>query len=112
MIAKIAALALTAASPPGGVQALMPVYGVSTDGQGVTVRLQPTGCNTLKSDFTVAISKAVDRPTVLFARRRRANPQAACTAPPREAAITWSYDDLGLKPGQPFSLANPLVMAP
>jgi hypothetical protein len=36
----------------------------------------------------------------------------ACKALPREVAITWSYEDLGLKPGQPFSLANPLVMAP
>jgi hypothetical protein len=117
MIALIAALALAAAPPPlrdspGGVPALMPVYGVSTDGGGVTVQLQPAGCNTLKSDFTVAISKAVDRPTILFARRRASSSLVACEAQPREVAITWSYDDLGLKPGQPFSLANPLVMAP
>jgi hypothetical protein len=60
----------------------------------------------------VAISKAVDRPTILFARRRASSSLVACQAQPREVAITWSYDDLGLKPGQPFSLANPLVMAP
>jgi hypothetical protein len=112
MIALIAALAATADAPPGGVPALMPVYGVSTDGRGVTVQLQPAGCTTLKSDFTVAISTAADRPTILFARRRSANSLVACTAQPKEVQITWSYDDLGLKPGQPFSLANPLVMAP
>jgi len=114
MIALIAALMVDLAAEPlaGGVPALMPVYGVSTDGQGVTVQLQPAGCNARKSDFTVAISKAVDRPTILFARRRAVSPLVACKAPPREVTLTWSYDDLGLKPGQPFSLANPLVMAP
>jgi hypothetical protein len=108
MIALIAALAAAA----GGIPALMPVYGVSTDSKGVTVQLQPAGCNTVKSDFTVAISKAVDRPTILIARRSATSSLVACTAQPKEVQITWSYDDLGLKPGQPFSLANPLVMAP
>jgi hypothetical protein len=113
MIALIAAaLALAADPPPGGIPPLMPVYGVSTDGRGVTVELQPAGCNTVKSDFTVAISKAVDRPTILFTRRIASSSLVACKAQPRTVALTWSYDDLGLKPGQPFSLANPLVMAP
>jgi hypothetical protein len=113
MIALMAAAVVTADPPPlGGVPQLMPVYGVSTDSRGVTIQLQPAGCNTLKSDFTVAISKAVDRPTLLFARRSATGSLVACKALPREVAITWSYEDLGLKPGQPFSLANPLVMAP
>lgn len=111
MIALIAAAA-AAAQLAAGVPPLMPVYGVSTDGRGVTVELQPAGCNTLKSDFTVAISRAVDRPTILFTRRSASSSQAACKAPPHAVALTWSYEDLGLKPGQPFSLANPLVMAP
>ena len=110
MVPLIAALVL--AADPLGAPALMTVYGVSTDGHGVTVELQPAGCNTLKSDFTVAISKAVDRPTILFTRRSASSSLVACKAPPRTVEITWSYDDLGLKPGQPFSLANPLVMAP
>jgi hypothetical protein len=112
MVLLIAVLALAADAPPGGVPPLMPVYGVSTDSRGVTVELQPAGCNTVKSDFIVAISKAVERPTILFARRRASSSLVACTALPRTVALTWSYDDLGLKPGQPFSLANPLVMAP
>jgi hypothetical protein len=108
MIALIAAAAVTS----GGAPPLMPVYGVSTDSRGVTVELQPAGCNTVKSDFTVAISRAVDRPTILFARRSASSSLVACKDQPRTVALTWSYDDLGLKPGQPFSLANPLVMAP
>jgi hypothetical protein len=111
MLPLIAALALAAGPSPGGVPELMPVYGVSTDSRGVTVELQPTGCNTVKADFTVAISRA-DRPTILFTRRSASSSLVACKAQPRTVALTWSYDDLGLKPGQPFSLANPLVMAP
>jgi len=118
MIALMAAAMVTAdpppilRQPPGGVPQLMAVYGVSTDSRGVTVQLQPAGCNTLKSDFTVAISKAVDRPTILFARRSATHALTACKTQPRTVTITWSYDDLGLRAGQPFSLANPLVMAP
>lgn len=106
MVPLIAALAL------GGVPPLMPVYGVSTDAKGVTVSLQPAGCNTLKSDFTVAIAKSAERPTILLARRSSASSLVVCKAQPHVVAITWTYDDLGLKPGQPFSLANPIVMAP
>ncbi len=112
MVPLIAALALAADPPSGGAPPLMPVYGVSTDGRGVTVELQPAECNTVKSDFTVAISKAAERPTILFTRRSAASSLVACKAQPRTVALTWSYDDLGLRPGQPFSLANPLVMAP
>jgi hypothetical protein len=45
---------------------------------------------------------------VLIARRHA----DACKGAPGVVEIVWTYDDLGLKPGQPFSLANPLVMAP
>jgi hypothetical protein len=117
MIALIAAVVATVEppilrQPPGGVPALMPVYGVSANEWGVTVQLLPAGCNSTKADFTVAISKSADRPTILIARRRSANSLVLCKGQPPTVDITWSYDDLGLRPGQPFSLANPLVMAP
>jgi hypothetical protein len=97
--------------PPGGVPPLMPIYGVSAGGQGVTVQLPANGCNLTKSDFTVAISRSAERPTVLIARRRGAGSPVLCKGQPR-VDITWSYADLGLSAGQPFSVANPLVMAP
>ena len=106
MIALIAALAADAL-PPGGVPPLMPVYAISTDGQGVTVQLQPAGCNTLKSDFTVAVSKAVDRPTILFARRRAVGSLDACKALPRKAE-KHSY----VVEGVPDTLAVVLLRAP
>jgi hypothetical protein len=98
--------------PPAGMPQLMPVYGVSANGQGVTVELAPSGCNSTKADFTVAISRSTDRPTILIARRGRGGSLVICKGQPAEVGITWSYADLGLSAGQPFSLANPLVMAP
>ena len=98
--------------PPGGVPPLMPVYGVSAGDEGVTVQLAPAGCDSTKADFTVAISKSVERPTVLIARRRATTAPLACKDQPRTILLAWSYADLGLMPGQPFSLANPLVKAP
>ena len=92
---------------------IMPVYGVTTDSRGVTVRVAPNGCNALKSDFTIALNKSDQRPMLLIARKSAARSLVACASPvPTDVAVTFSYDDLGLKPGQPFSLANPLVMAP
>ncbi len=90
---------------------IMPVYGVQIDGQGVTVRLPPHGCNTLKSDFTVAIAKSDTRPLLLIAPKH-AQSLVACRSAERAMTLTWTYADLGLNPGQPFSLANPLVAEP
>ena len=97
--------------PPGGIPALMPIYGVLAGGQGVTVQLPANGCNLTKSDFTVAISRSAERPTILITRRRLGGSLVLCKGQPM-VDITWTYGDLGLAAGQPFSLANPLVMAP
>jgi hypothetical protein len=128
MIALMIAAAALAADPPlpRGLQGpppvvqrstptvpqLLPVYGVSADERGVTVQLAPAGCNSTKGDFTVAISKSAERPTVLIARRRATTAPLACKDQPGTILLAWSYADLGLMPGQPFSLANPLVKAP
>jgi len=98
--------------PPQGIPQLMPIYGVTADGRGVTVELAPAGCSPTKADFTVAISRSADRPTILVARRGRGSSLVLCSGQPAKIDITWSYADLGLTAGQPFSLANPLVMAP
>jgi hypothetical protein len=88
----------------------LPLYSVATDDKGVTISVY--GCGAMKSDFTVAISKSADRPTVLFARRGIGNNLVLCGPRSQRMAFSWTYNELGLRPGQPFSLANPLVMAP
>ncbi len=89
------------------VPPIEPVYAVSVGKAGVTVRLASNGC-TQKSDLTAAISTAPPRPLVLIARRHA----DACRGPPGAVEIVWRYEDLGLRPGQAFSLANPLTAEP
>lgn len=105
----LTALMLLAASPASAdvIPPIEPVYAVSAGPAGVAVRMASKGC-TRKADLTTAISMAPPRPLVLIARRH-ADP---CQGPAGAVEIVWSYKELGLEPGQAFSLANPLVMAP
>ena len=106
----LAALVLCAATPAWAsydIPPIEPVYGVSVAKAGVTVRLASNGC-TKKADLTTAVSTSPPRPLVLIARKHA----DACKGAPAAVEIVWSYEDLGLKPGQAFSLANPLVAEP
>jgi hypothetical protein len=85
------------------VPAIEPIYGVTVGPQGVTVRLASHGCTT-KADLTVAVAKNPPRPLVLFARKR----PDACNAPATPVDVVYTFEELGLEPGQAFSLANPL----
>jgi hypothetical protein len=89
-----------------GVPGIEPVYGVSANRAGVTVRMASNGC-TGKTDLTVALSKGQPRPILLIARKH----PDACKTPGR-ADITYAWQELGLAPGQAFSFANPLVAEP
>ncbi len=89
------------------VPAIEPIYGVIVGPQGVTVRLVSHGCTT-KADLTVAVAKNPPRPLVLFARKR----PDTCGAPATPVEVVYSLEELGLAPGQAFSLANPLVSGP
>lgn len=106
---RLLAVALVLLATPAlaaEIPGLEPVYGVSANRAGVTVRLPSNGC-TRKTDLTLAISKGQPRPTVLVARRR----PDACSTPGR-AEITYTWEELGLKAGQAFSFANPLIAEP
>jgi hypothetical protein len=80
-----------------------PLRGVSVGKAGVTVTVAG-GC-TRKSDLTVAVGKDPPRPLVLIARKRL----DACQSAPGSVEIVYSFEELGLRPGQPFTLANPLT---
>ena len=105
---KLAAALLLLGTPAlaAEIPIIEPVYGVSARGAGVTVRLASNGC-THKSDLTVGISKGGPRPILLIARRR----PDVCKNP-GQTEITYGWDELGLKSGQPFSFANPLIAEP
>jgi hypothetical protein len=99
-----AALLLAAFTVPD----IEPVYGVSVGKQGLTVRLASNGC-TKKSDLTVAVGKNPPRPLVLIARK---HPDTCKSFAAGHAEVAWSFEELGLEPGQAFSVANPLVADP
>jgi hypothetical protein len=90
------------------IPAIEPVYGVIAGPAGVTVRVPSNGC-TKKADLTVAVSTNPPRPLILIARKR---PDTCQSFAAGRAEITYAYAELGLKPGQPFSFANPLVADP
>jgi hypothetical protein len=102
-VLALAAPALAQPAPP--IQAL---YGVTVSGAGVTVRAPAGGCMK-KSDFTAAVLKQQPQSMVLFAQKR---PAACGPIQPGHADLVYSFDELGLKPGESFILANPLVAEP
>ena len=105
-----AAVLLMLATPAFAAQipAIEPVYGVIAGPTGITVRVPSNGC-TKKADMTVAVSTNPPRPLILIARKR---PDTCQSFAAGRAEITYAYAELGLKPGQPFSFANPLVSDP
>jgi hypothetical protein len=98
-------LLLLASAAAAQIPAIEPVYGVSAGRAGVTVRMASNGC-THKGDLTIALSKG-QRPLLLIARKH----PDTCRTPGR-AEIVFTWEELGLKPGQAFSFANPLVAEP
>jgi hypothetical protein len=121
MIALIAAVLAADYAPFPKTQALEPVYGFAADDRGVTVLFG--SCGASKPDFRAIVSRSGDRPTVRIVRRGGVSFGVACTrvnsrgpwsSPsatpnrgPVRSAITWSYEELGLQPGQRIDLANP-----
>ncbi len=90
------------------VPAIEPIYGVTVGKAGVTVRVASNGC-TKKSDLTMAVGKTPPRPMLLVARK---HPDTCQSFAAGHAEVVYSFEELGLQPGQPFSLANPLVADP
>jgi hypothetical protein len=99
----LTALLLAGSANAFTVPDIEPVYGVSVGKDGVTVRV--AGACSKKSDLTVAVGKTPPRPLLLIARKHAED----CQTAPGQAEIVYSLQELGLKPGQTFSLANPLV---
>jgi hypothetical protein len=101
----LAAPALASGQTPDGP---MTLYGVTTDPAGVTFRAPMSRC-AMRADYTVAVLKRDAAPMLLISPRRSGQcPQSGAG----HVDLTYSFEDLGLKPGQPFVLGNPLVGEP
>jgi hypothetical protein len=106
-----ALFALTASGASGAVPDIMAVHGVRAGSEGITVRAPVQGlasCTPTRQNLTIAVSKQPDGAIVLVAPRGTAE----CRARGAPADVRWTYEELGLKPGQPFNMANPLAAEP
>ena len=112
----LAGLALSgcATIPPPGVLSrgplaeLEPVYAVRTEPQGLAIRVASNGCTT-KDDFAFSLEQRGGVATLAFGRRRL---DICKTAPAGEAELAFGWRELGLAPGPPVVLLNPLVRGP
>jgi len=83
------------------------VYGVRAAGDGVTVRVPPLGsgrCTPTRAALTMAIDKGAGGTTLLVAAR-----PVECRVSGAAGEVHWTFQELGLKPGDPFRFANPLI---
>lgn len=102
VLASAPAIAAAATVPP-----IPPVYAVQATGQGITVRvppLPPGRCTPARALLTMALDKGAGGVTLLLAAR-----PAECRAPGAAADVSWTWQELGLKPGEPVRFANPLI---
>ncbi|MEI9889984.1 MAG: hypothetical protein WDN45_04510 [Caulobacteraceae bacterium] len=78
---------------------------------GLTVRVPPLGsgrCTPTRRMMTMAVDKGAGGVTLLVAVN--GNPECRASGGPDD--IRWTYAELGLKAGDPFRFANPLVAEP
>jgi hypothetical protein len=104
----LTALLLAGSAFAYAVPDIEPLYGVTAARRTVTVRLASNGC-TKKSDLTAAVSKTAGRTLLLIARK---HPDTCRSLAAGHAEVVYSFEELGLDPGQPFTLANPVVGDP
>jgi hypothetical protein len=93
------------AQPQSESQQPMALYGVIVGAASVTFRAPMSAC-AARSDYTVAVLKRDPQDMLLLSPRRHGQ------CPPSGAGhidLTYGFEDLGLKPGQPFVLGNALT---
>ncbi len=92
-------------TPASGVPAVgaEPLYGVATDARAKTVSIivASSGC-TDKSYFSFAL----EGDALVFKRIKR----DSCKAMPERKAITYSLEELGIKPESAFRIGNPISL--
>ena len=98
------------AGPAGSaLEELEPLYGVSSNWRRVTVLVASRGCAT-RADFVSHVERGRGGPAAIaFARRRI---ETCPTGARRLTAVTFSYEQLGLAPGAPYYVLNPVRPRP
>ncbi len=107
----LAALALCGCAtarvtPPSGAgfAELEPVYAVSAGREAVTIRVASNGCTT-KADFAFFVEQKPTGAGLAFGRKKLDRCQSFAMG---STELSFSWDELGLKPGTSVFLLNPL----
>jgi hypothetical protein len=108
LLAGCAAMPKVSAPPGAGFAELEPLYGFSTNREGLTIRVASNGC-TKKEDFAVFAEKRDGIIRLAFGRKR-VDSCRSFAAGHADLAFTWA--ELGLAPNTPVFLANPLTRQP
>ncbi len=102
----VAACSTTAVyrSPDAGMVELEPLLAAEIAEDGVRIRVLSTGC-TAKEDMAFFVERDGERASVAFGRRK----PDRCKAAPQPMDLSFTWAELGLRPGQPVAVINPLA---
>jgi hypothetical protein len=95
---------LLPAAPDEVLAELEPVAIVETAAEALTIRVKSKGC-AAKADFVFRVDRKIGHAVVAFARRRL----ETCKGSAGWAELRFSYDELGVGPGEHIVIANPAL---
>ncbi|MGZ6015968.1 MAG: hypothetical protein ACXWKO_14220 [Phenylobacterium sp.] len=90
--------------PPAPLAELEPLIAAGTGPDGLTIRLASGGC-TAQPDVAYYVERRAGTVSVAFARKH----VDICKTAPGEVEIVFSWADLGLEPGSPVFILNPIA---
>jgi hypothetical protein len=91
-----------------GAAGLETLRSVAAGPKGLTIRVASSGC-VRKEDFAFYVDRTGVPPTIAFARKRLETCHAAT---PGEAALTFTYQELGVADRGRLAVLNPLAVNP
>jgi hypothetical protein len=111
--AAVLALLAGCATAPANVVApsaapygeLEPLYGAQAGRGELIIRVASNGC-TAKADFAHYVERKAGGVTLAFGRKRLDTCKSFAMG---QTSLVFTYDELGLSPGAPIFLLNPLV---
>jgi hypothetical protein len=93
---------------PPGLEVLEPLYAVNASARRLTIRVGTRGC-TAKDDFSFLVDRRPGEPPQIAFGRRRAEDCRPRKARLRQVDIAFTYEELGLEPGAPVVVLNPIA---
>lgn len=106
----LAGCATTRIAAPAGAAfgELEPLYAATATREALTIRVASGGCTT-KADFAFFVERTGGTARIAFGRKRVDTCRSFAAA---HADLSFTWAELGLEPGAPLFLANPLVTRP